>query len=107
MKPMKAVLSISIGCPERSYRAMTKWKKFDFLRLLGGCFSKWALPTVDLENIETLDTQQNRKYVLIIGFAIFPFKLFPRSIRSKFINIEICTVEFDVLSNFTDSFNQY
>ena len=27
-----------------SYRAMTKWKKFDFLKFAGGCFSKWALP---------------------------------------------------------------
>ena len=23
---------------------MTKWKKFDFLRFAGGCFSKWARP---------------------------------------------------------------
>lgn len=46
---MKAVLSISTGCPDRSYKAMTKWKKLDFLRLLGGCFSKCALPTPILE----------------------------------------------------------
>lgn len=44
MNPMKAVLSISTGWPARSYKAMTKWKKFDFRRLLGGCFSKCALP---------------------------------------------------------------
>lgn len=41
---MKAVRSISIGCSLRSYNAITKWKKFDFRRLLGGCFSKWARP---------------------------------------------------------------
>lgn len=34
--------SISTGWPWRSYRASTKWKKLDFLRLDGGCFSKWA-----------------------------------------------------------------
>lgn len=39
-KPTKAVRSISTGCPCRSYRARTKWKKLDFLRLEGGCFSK-------------------------------------------------------------------
>lgn len=44
MNPIKAVLSISIGCPVRSYNAITKWKKFDFRKLLGGCFSKCARP---------------------------------------------------------------
>ena len=41
-KSTKAVLSISTGCPCLSYRAKTKWKKLDFLRLEGGCFSKCA-----------------------------------------------------------------
>lgn len=49
INPMKAVLSISTGWPARSYKAMTKWKKLDFLRLLGGCFSKCARPTPILE----------------------------------------------------------
>ncbi|TNN45215.1 hypothetical protein EYF80_044593 [Liparis tanakae] len=35
-----AVRSISTGCPWRSNSANTKWKKLDFLRLDGGCFSK-------------------------------------------------------------------
>ena len=48
-KPMKDVLSISIGWPCRSYRAITKWKKLLFLKLLGGCFSKCALPTPTLK----------------------------------------------------------
>ena len=43
-KSMKAVLSTSMGCPCLSYRASTKWKKLLFRRLLGGCFSKCALP---------------------------------------------------------------
>lgn len=42
MKSTKLVLSISTGWPWRSYRARTKWKKLDFRRLEGGCFSKWA-----------------------------------------------------------------
>jgi len=42
MKSTKLVLSISTGWPCRSYRARTKWKKLDFRRLEGGCFSKWA-----------------------------------------------------------------
>lgn len=41
-KSMKAVRSTSTGCPCRSYMASTKWKKLDFLRLEGGCFSKCA-----------------------------------------------------------------
>ena len=42
-KSTKEVRSISTGCPCRSYMASTKWKKLDFLRLEGGCFSKCAL----------------------------------------------------------------
>lgn len=38
-KSTKAVLSISTGWPCLSYSARTKWKKLDFLRLEGGCFS--------------------------------------------------------------------
>lgn len=48
MKPTKADRSISTGWPDRSYKAMTKWKKFDLRKLLGGCFSKWARPTPNL-----------------------------------------------------------
>ena len=44
MNAINAVRSISIGWPVLSYNAMTKWKKFDFLKLGGGCFSKCALP---------------------------------------------------------------
>lgn len=61
MKPIKAVRSISIGCPARSYRAMTKWKKLDFLRLLGGCFSKCALPTPVLKHTYTHNKLTFRK----------------------------------------------
>lgn len=47
-KSMKAVLSTSMGWPCRSYNASTKWKKLLFRRLLGGCFSKCALPNPTL-----------------------------------------------------------
>lgn len=50
MNPMKAVRSISMGCPALSYSAMTKWKKLDFRKLLGGCFSKCARPTPTLKH---------------------------------------------------------
>lgn len=42
IKSTKLVLSISTGWPCRSYKARTKWKKLDFRRFEGGCFSKWA-----------------------------------------------------------------
>ena len=48
IKPTKADRSISMGWPERSYRAMTKWKKLDLRKFDGGCFSKWARPTPNL-----------------------------------------------------------
>lgn len=47
-KSIKAVLSTSMGWPCRSYNASTKWKKLLFRRLLGGCFSKCALPNPTL-----------------------------------------------------------
>lgn len=57
MNPINAVRSISIGCPLRSYRAITKWKKFDLRKLLGGCFSKFARPMLRLtEKRIDLDT---------------------------------------------------
>ena len=43
-KDMKLVLSISICCPARSYSCTMKWKKFDFLRLEGGCLVNSARP---------------------------------------------------------------
>ena len=43
--------SIRISTAYLSYRATTKWKKFDFLRLAGGCFSKWARPIPGLQKI--------------------------------------------------------
>ena len=49
-KSMKVVLSTSIGCPCRSNKAKTKWKKLDLRKLLGGCFSKWARLNPTLKN---------------------------------------------------------
>lgn len=57
MNPMKAVRSISIGWPALSYKAITKWKKLDFLKLLGGCFSKWARP------MPMLKSERNIKFI--------------------------------------------
>ena len=37
-----------------SYSAITKWKKFDFLRLAGGCFSKCARPMPGALNITSV-----------------------------------------------------
>lgn len=50
-KSTNAVCSISTDWPWLSYKASTKWKKFDFRRLAGGCFSKCtrARPTPLLE----------------------------------------------------------
>jgi len=59
-KAMNAVRSISVGWPRLSYSASTKWKKLLLRRLLGGCFSKWARPTVTLPYTRTVTLQRQR-----------------------------------------------
>ncbi len=69
MKEIKAVLSISMGWPVRSYKAMTKWKKLDFRKFGGGCFSKWALPIpgATLLNINIVTKYVNGKTKILLA----------------------------------------
>jgi hypothetical protein len=70
---------------------MTKWKKFDFLRFDGGCFSKCALPIpgATLKNepskFDLLKEKRKRGWVVFFSVSLTIAgiaKFFPKIIRS-------------------------
>ena len=82
--PAKLACSISTGWFAWSYRFTVKWKKFDFLRLVGGGFSKWARSSWTLENVLLFD------WTDLLCCFIGWFRLILKDRIQKILNLKNC-----------------